>query len=327
MTHHDGRSADRLEELLQLSGPRPEPPVDRFERARAAAHAAWQAELQARRRRTAIRTALFGLAAAAVLVLVVARARRVDAPPAPGAVVATVEAISGPTRLDGSLLAPGDEIRGNAAVRTERGGRATLRLANGVELRLDAGTEVRFPAAAAVALDRGGIFVDTGAAGAARRVEIRTSAGIARDVGTAFEVRMVADAMRVRVRGGLVNLESGGAIHQAGRAVELMADRSGVARRVVPLTGPDWSWVALAAAAFDVDGKTLAAFLDWAAREGGWSVTLADEALRKSASTIVLRGSIDGLTPAQALETILPTCGLTHRIEGDRLVVSRAGER
>ena len=42
MTHHDDRSADRLEELLQLSGPRPEPPADRFERARAAAHAAWQ---------------------------------------------------------------------------------------------------------------------------------------------------------------------------------------------------------------------------------------------------------------------------------------------
>ena len=135
------------------------------------------------------------------------------------------------------MLAPGDEIRGNAAVRTERGGRATLRLANGVELRLDAGTEVRFPAAAAVALDRGGIFVDTGAAGAERRVEIRTSAGIARDVGTAFEVRMVADAMRVRVRDGLVNLESGGAIHQAGRAVELIADQSGVARRPVALDG------------------------------------------------------------------------------------------
>jgi ferric-dicitrate binding protein FerR (iron transport regulator) len=326
MTHHDERSVDRLEELLQLSGPRPEPPADRFERARAAAHAAWQAELQARRRRIVTRAVTFSLAAA-VLVLVVGRARRAHVPLPPAAVMATVEAIGGAARLDGSVLGPGDEIRANAAVRTERGGRATLRLANGVEVRLDAGTDVRFPALAAVALDRGGIFVDTGAAGAERRVEVRTSAGIARDVGTAFEVRMVADAMRVRVRDGLVNLESGGATHQAGRAVELIADRSGVARRAVPLTGPDWNWVALAAAPFDVDGQTLAAFLDWAAREGGWSVTLADEALRKSASTIVLRGSIDGLTPAQALETILPTCGLTHRIEGDVVVVSRAGER
>ena len=107
MTHHDDRSANRLEELLQLSGPRREPPADRVERARAAAHAAWQAELQARRRRMAIRAVTFGLAAAAVLVLVIARARRVDVPLSPAAVMATVEAISGPARIGRELAGSG----------------------------------------------------------------------------------------------------------------------------------------------------------------------------------------------------------------------------
>jgi hypothetical protein len=76
-----------------------------------------------------------------------------------------------------------------------------------------------------------------------------------------------------------------------------------------------------------VDGKTLPVFLDWVAREGGWTIRFADEALRRAASSIVLRGSIDGLTPEQALEAILPTCGLTHRIANGTVTVDRGSAR
>jgi hypothetical protein len=39
---------------------------------------------------------------------------------------------------------------------------------------------------------------------------------------------------------------------------------------------------------------------------------------------IVLHGSIDGLTPEEALGAVLPTCGLTFRLEGERLIVGIA---
>ena len=72
---------------------------------------------------------------------------------------------------------------------------------------------------------------------------------------------------------------------------------------------------------------TLSVFLDWVAREGGWTIRFADEALRRSAPSIVLRGSIDGLTPEQALEAILPTCGLTHRIANGTVTIDRGSAR
>ena len=334
---HD-RPADRLAGLLRLAGPRPSPPPERMDQARAAAREAWQQELQIARfakRRRIVRLSMIGLAAAAGLIIAVLVRRAGDAAPAAGAVAARLE--EGAVLVDHGPLSRGGAIRANATVSTDAGRRATLRLGNGAELRLDADSAVRFPAGAAagtVALDRGALFVNTGSTAAERRsVEIRTAAGVARDIGTSFEVRVIGDATRVRVRDGIVQLvplvRSGGdaAAHNAGRGVELLATGTGVARRDVGTSGPEWNWIALAAPPLEVDGKTLPVFLDWVAREGGWTIRFADEALRRSASSIVLRGSIDGLTPEQALEAILPTCGLAHRIANGTVTIDRGSAR
>jgi hypothetical protein len=37
----------------------------------------------------------------------------------------------------------------------------------------------------------------------------------------------------------------------------------------------------------------------------------------------ILHGSIAGLTAEEALVVVLPTCGLTYRIESQRVIVSR----
>ncbi len=338
MSEDHDRPADRLAGLLQLAGPRPSPPPERIDQARAAAREAWQQELQIARfakRRRIVRLSMIGLAAAAGLIIAVLVRRAGDGAPAAGAAAARLE--EGAVLVDNGPLSRGGAIRANATVTTEAGRRATLRLGNGAELRLDADSAVRFPAGATagtVALDRGALFVHTGATAAGRRsVEIRTAAGVARDIGTSFEVRVIGDATRVRVRDGIVQLvplvRTGGdaVAHTAGRGVELLATGTGVARRDVGTSGPEWNWIALAAPPLEVDGKTLSVFLDWVAREGGWTMRFADEALRRSSSSIVLRGSIDGLTPEQALEAILPTCGLTHRIANGTVTVDRGSVR
>ena len=61
------------------------------------------------------------------------------------------------------------------------------------------------------------------------------------------------------------------------------------------------------------------------AREGGWTLRFADAAAARLAGEAVLRGTVAGLTPEQALAAVLPTCGLAHRFEGGDLVVGRAG--
>ena len=78
-----------------------------------------------------------------------------------------------------------------------------------------------------------------------------------------------------------------------------------------------------------MEGKTLGAFLDWVSREGAWTVTFADRRLSEAARATVLHGRPDllkGLTPAEALDVVLPTCGLRHRVDingGHRVVIER----
>jgi hypothetical protein len=70
-----------------------------------------------------------------------------------------------------------------------------------------------------------------------------------------------------------------------------------------------------------VEGNTLGAFLDWVSREGGWTVTFADSghsAAARATKLSVRPDGLKGLTLVEALEVILPTCGLRHRIDMKR---------
>ena len=132
--------------------------------------------------------------------------------------------------------------------------------------------------------------------------------------------------MRVRVRDGIVRVTTTRGAENAERGVELVAaERWRDHAREAPVTGEEWDWVTLAAAPFDLDGKTLADFLAWVTREGGWDIRFQTDALARSASTIVISGSVDGLTPEQALRAVLATCGLTHRRDGDVVTIEAGG--
>jgi ferric-dicitrate binding protein FerR (iron transport regulator) len=321
MTNHDD-TGDRLSNLLQLAEPRPVPSSDRFNQARAVAREAWQDELRQDKRRRTKRTIAITLATAAVLALAIASYRPATRP-ARADLVATLEA--GMLRGRDTDLKPGARLQRGAIVQTTPETRAAIRLDSGVEVRLDVDTAVSFDGTAIVALDSGAIFVNTGATH--RSIEVRSAAGVTRDIGTRFEVRVLRDTTRVRVRDGVVQFDVRGVSHTAQAGVEIVANAASVARHPVGIVGSDWNWISLAGPPFDANGKTLAAFLAWASQEGGWQIEFADEALRRSASTIVIRGTIAGLTPEQAVETIIPTCGLTHRIAGDVLHIDREGKQ
>jgi hypothetical protein len=56
-------------------------------------------------------------------------------------------------------------------------------------------------------------------------------------------------------------------------------------------------------------------------------VTFADRRFSQAARATVLHGRPDllkGLTPAEALDVVLPACGLRHRIDRHRVVIERA---
>jgi len=334
-------SDEKIAGLLRLTGPRPGVPVDRANRVKAAVRARWRAEVGERSRRRTL-WAVAALATAATLVVGVGLGRRwrPEVPPVPGK-VARVETVSGPASIrpasgDAAPLADlrsGDEVRSDSRLMTGADGRLALRLSSGGSLRLDVGTSVEVLSGRAVALLSGAVYVDSGGPAvdpdgpAEESIEIRTAAGSIREIGTQFEVRLIDATVRVRVREGLVSVDrpAGGLEVKSGR--ELQIDRDGrTSSRELPVHGEEWDWIGEITPMLEIEGRSLREFLDWIVRERGLGLHFAGGDLGAAASTIRLNGSIAGMTLDQALESVLLTCRMRHRIEGDLLVVEALAE-
>jgi ferric-dicitrate binding protein FerR (iron transport regulator) len=319
MTHLQAQDPDPLDlaRLIRAAGCRPAPAADRAARVRAAVEREWRAGTRARRvrRRTAGGIAL--LAAAAAVFLAV-RERSTVAPATPPAPtpVASVAAAHGAVTMEiaggrAAVAAVGQTIDAGSNIRTNGTSRATVTLVDGGELRIDADTSATLVDARTIHLERGAIYLDSGAS-TPGSFTVTTASGTVRDIGTRFEVR--ADRrfpLSIKVRDGAVQLERAGRIDRASKGTQLLARPDGtVSKRSVDPFGADWAWTTAAAPPFIVENATLEAFLQWAAREGGWTIEWS-EALRRRARTTTLHGAIDGMAPAEALDVVLPTCGLS----------------
>jgi ferric-dicitrate binding protein FerR (iron transport regulator) len=306
---------DPIGRLVRLVGPRPGVAAERERRVKAAVRAAWRGEVRRRSRRRAL-WAVGALAAAAALALTIGRAPRERLTPRPVPPVATVATVAAAVGVAG--LAAGDAVSRDATLDTGEDGSVALRLDGGAAVRLDARTRLVLRSPSALELAGGALYVDSGGAGGA--VEIRTAFGVARDVGTRFEVRVGAASVRLRVREGEVLLEHGGTAHAAGAGVELEAGDGGVTRRDASPYGAHWDWALAAAPPYELDGRTLAEILDWAARETGREVRLGDPAARAALGE-VFAGTLASPRPAEVLDGVLATFGLRARVDGGTLWV------
>ncbi len=322
--------SDRIEQLLRLAGPREAVPPERLRRLRAAAHADWREQTRLRMRRRAI-VATLGAVGIAATVLLAVRALSPDAgPPRVAGAVATTEIVHGAVRVinadapeaETTLLQTGDPVAAGQGVDTMSGGQVALRLADGTSVRVNGGTRLRLIEGSVIALDEGTIYIDSGDTTGAPSLEVRTPIGVARDIGTRFEVRLLEEELRVRVREGRVQLMQSREPHEASPGEELTLDGSGaVVRRVVPVFGEEWAWVRAVGRPFDLEGRTLLAFLTWISEENGWRLRFEDVAVERRAGATVLHGSIEGLTPEEALAAVLPSTGMEHVLEAGVLVV------
>jgi FecR-like protein len=325
---------EAVRELIESAGRRPDVPAEDLAAIQAAARSQWQ-EVVAdgrRRRRRLQRLAPLALAASLLLAVGVRWWWRAEGPvPAPGA-VATVQILKGNVRLPGGRpLAVGDALAAGAVLATEDGvspGLAAVRLAGGESVRLDAGTRVRLASATRLELEAGAVYVDSGRSGAAGgALEIGTPFGSVREVGTQFEVRLQPGddlALRVRVREGAVSLVRRGGSDPVAGGEELRLRHDGsVSRGTVEPNAPAWHWVLAAAPGLDIDGSTLADYLDWVSRETAWHLRYEDEALADLAAGIRLHGTLEGMAPDESVSVILPGSGLGYRVEGGTLLVTR----
>jgi len=341
---------DVVRRLLEEAGPRPPLPQDDLAAITQAARGAWSQryghKAPARPERWWI-----GLAAAAALALALGLVwwsawwSRTSGPTPSMPPVASIEVLTGAVRMRGAAgespapLPPGAlgrPLPAGAELETGEGaggaGRLALRMAGGPSVRLDAGTRVRLVAAGLVELDRGAVYVDSGAEPGRRgEMAVRTPTGLFQDVGTQFEVRIErreAEAVtRLRVRQGRVDLKHGGGTVTTGAGEELIVRGNGqLVRQPATVYGPEWSWVLGTAPMLDIEGLKAREFLDWLARENGWRLHFADEQAASLADSTVLHGSIEHLTLAEAPGVVLSSCGLGHRVSQGTMTVFVADE-
>jgi len=309
---------DSTARLLRLAGPRPLAPAEDAARVRAAVHDAWRVATRRRilRRRVAAGVVMLAITGVVSAILV----RRADVTPA------AVEEIAEVDRVDGAFpSAPGAPLREREWLETGGATRVALRLRDGTSVRVDAASRVQLLTSSAIALAAGGVYIDSGRRSAA--IEVRTRLGTARDIGTQFETRLLDEALQIRVRTGIVELQRAGAEPVHARAgTELTLTDGNVSRRPIAGHGPEWSWVAALAPSFDIEGRSVGAFLEHVSHEQGWTLRYADAALARDASSIVLHGSVAGLALEEALAAALATSDLTYRVRDGELVVTRRTE-
>jgi ferric-dicitrate binding protein FerR (iron transport regulator) len=220
----------------------------------------------------------------------------------------------------GSKLTAGQDL-------AARGG-ALLALRGGGNLRLAPDSELEVLSANSVRLQRGELYVDIppGAHADAGFVAV-TGAGEFRHVGTQFALAVIDGATRLRVREGSVEWAAARGQSTVDAGTEMLIDRDQrVTRRPLEPASDAWSWISAMAPEVDIEGRPLAEFLEWVARETGRNLLITDEGTRRQIATIRMHGSVRGLDPLQALNAVMASTSLRFELPAGAIRVSFASE-
>ena len=236
--------------------------------------------------------------------------------------VATVSRVVSDGALS-SRYSPGSTVHSGETISTGSEEGLSLLLARSESLRIDANTTIRIDAADQFTLLTGRVYADSGQfVYRDGGLKIETSFGLVTDVGTQFSVTASDESLEVAVREGRVDVQNEGARYAA-KVGERLKLSAGQPATVTGLDTHDvyWEWVTDLTPALNLTNKSLLDFLKWAARETGRELQFDSNESRMAAMRTDVHGSIDGLTPDEALAAILATTAVHYRIENDRIVI------
>ena len=284
-------SDESVERLLRIASEKPAVPHEAEARVRASVHQAWQQDVAKRRFRRRVWTASSLAAAAAIAIVFLAIPHQtITTAPLPAAKLErSIGTVHVRAASDGGTL-----------IETGADGRASFRLDSGTEFRID--RDSRVSVGREFTVIAGALYVTS----AERGLAVRTRFGVARDIGTRFEVRVEGDTELVRVRDGIVDFET----HRALAGEQLLIKQGGVTKSPLATDAAEWSWTESVAPAFTIEGRSVSSFVAWVASESGMHVQYESNELRLRAERTSLHGSIGDLTPAVACRAILPTAGM-----------------
>jgi ferric-dicitrate binding protein FerR (iron transport regulator) len=333
---HDEQS---LANLLRLAGERPEIPLSIESRVYHRVQQEWQASTKepnaekvyavvhkswkhsAGQSRLLRWLALAGVMASAILAFMLWSQPEPVAPPV---VVATVAGIVTPTQST-TVYQEGAPVYGGDTLETGPGGGLSLLLSRNATLRVDENTRVRVDDSDRIALLSGRIYADTGEyIYRDNGLVIDTPFGTVRDIGTQFAISANPGSLDVAVREGRVEVSQESAAFTA-RMGERLTLGQGQSASVSTLDTHDeyWDWIVDLTPTYDTTNKSLLDFLKWAARETGRELRFESDESRMLTMRTDVHGSVEGLTPDEALEAILSTTMLDYRIDLDKVVLQQ----
>jgi len=314
--------------LLRAAGTRPAATAQAMGEVRAAVEAEWRTTIAARRHRRLVTgwAAAASVTVAALGVWLVRPLLQVE-PQVVASLTRTVGSVEqnvGDGRW--TPVATSAPLVSGAQLRTARDGRAALQLENGLELRLDARTLVAFEDTGRARLSQGAVYVDSGSPPGTPGpgFVLDTPAGPVAHLGTQYEARIVDGSVRLGVREGRVRLShaSGDLVGAAGESITVRGNE--VIRAPLAPTAPEWNWVADVTPPFSIEGRSVEDFLVWAARQTGRTIVYASPAAAQQARRAMLSGTVDGLTPDEAVRAVLSTTSLAPDIGPERIRVEAA---
>jgi len=320
-TFENIRDEESLAGLIRQAGARERPDPAAVQKARNAVAAEWRAVISARQRQRARVLRWSAAAGVAVAGLAVWMAAPLVMRPG-AATVATLARVSGPVQMDVNGWSPvqaGAAVPAGGELRSADGGRAALRI-GAVLVRMDQQSAVEVLAADRIVLKRGAVYIDAGSDGSDSPLVVETPYGEVRHLGTQYETRLTADGLRVRVREGRVQLNGAdGAVQGTiGEQLVLLA-AGGVRRERVARAGGEWAWIESVSPDYDINDRPLIEFLNWVARETGREVRFDSPGSERLARDLVMRGSVKGMAPSQALAAVLITTELQSSESGEVL--------
>lgn len=315
-----------IEALLREVGGRDEPSPEMMQVVRAVAHAEWQTVVSERARRK--RTMSYSLAAGVVMTIgaallltkFVGRDSSMAVQPTFVATIGKIHSdiqggLAQVSRDDGKTwhdATAGEALNSGTLLRTDATTKMALDFGKELQLRADVGSQFKLTSVGEVNWIRGRFYID-GSPLQHVPLTVQTKFGTVEHLGTQYQVSLSESKLVVSVREGQIVytdlVQTGDDLRiraNAGERVEF-GEHGEVTRDAISANDESWRWTTQVASTFAIDNQSLLKFLEWVARETGQSIRYASPEVRAEAEKLILRGSVSGLTPDQALNAVLST--------------------
>ncbi|TXS95583.1 FecR domain-containing protein [Parahaliea maris] len=262
------------------------------------------------RRRRQRRLIAGSLAAVAALLLVLIYPEQEQ--PRPQAVTASVESTRGQVSVisgaERQPIAGGQMLAVGSVLHSGVNGYAAIVL-GAHRVRLDSDSRITLQADG-VFLHRGRLYASDGLSQAVRSFSVSTPWGSIRDIGTQFMVQVGERETVATVRLGAIELRQGQIQQRAaatsGSAVQLRIDSGArISERAVGSRGTAWDWIYQSATAFELEGSSALAFLEWVSAETGLRLEFSSTGAREEAARTTLHGELGDWNPEQAIDPVL----------------------